>query len=682
MNFKKADKKIISLISAFLGILTAFLFITFHITWAWEAGARDWRTRWFSGNTRISDKVCLILLDQNSLNWGEEVNGWNWPWPREIYGVIIDFCKRSGAKAIGMDILFTEPSFYGEDDDKALANAISKSGNVAGAVFFTDGKIRFTKGAFPIDEIKKAYKILGNVNAFPDEDGIFRKTKPFVFFNDKIIPSLALATFLAGEDKTPKWNFTPKGIFLTDRFIPVDKKNNVILRYINPEKAFKKFSAAEILKKQLTYLETGEKSSLEKELKGKYVFIGFSAPGLHDLSPTPVDEKSPGVIIHATMLDNFLMGNFIKKTSFAVNFTLILFLAGLTAIFITWAQNPFAIFGLATIFMSLPVITALDFYKNGFVIPLAMCQICVISTLFSGLAIKYATEGWQKRFIKNAFKQYLSPVVIEQIIENPEKLKLGGEKKLLTILFSDIEGFTSISEKLEPQALASLLNQYLTAMTDIIIQEGGTVDKYEGDAIIAFWNAPLDVAGHEKKCIKAALRCQQKLNDMENFFKKRLGKKLKMRVGINTGWAVVGNFGSNTKFDYTAIGDAMNLAARLESINKEFYTYTMISESTKKGARHAVKTREIGKITVLGRQKPVIVFEPMSDEEYNRKKHMLNTFSSGLKAYYDGDFKKAEIFFSSIAEKDPPAKAYLKKCGYFLINPPENWRGIWQMTKK
>ena len=185
--------------------------MTFHITRSWEAGTLDWRARWFAGATGASGRVCLILLDQNSLNWGKEINGWRWPWPREIYGAIIDFCKRSGVKAVGMDILFTEPSFYGEDDDKALKNSILKSGNVAGAVFFTGGKMKFNKGAFPIDEIRKAYKILGNVNAFPDEDGVFRKTKPFVFFNGKIMPSLAIATYLAGEsERNSKWNFTPQ----------------------------------------------------------------------------------------------------------------------------------------------------------------------------------------------------------------------------------------------------------------------------------------------------------------------------------------------------------------------------------------------------------------------------------------------------------------------------------------
>ena len=194
--------------------------------------------------------------------------------------------------------------------------------------------------------------------------------------------------------------------------------------------------------------------------------------------------------------------------------------------------------------------------------------------------IYYTTEGRQKLFIKNAFKQYLSPAVIEELIQHPERLKLGGERRVLSIFFSDLEGFTGISEGLEPEELTALLNEYLSAMTDIIQEEGGTVDKYEGDAIIAFWNAPLLQPDHAERCVRAALRCQEKLAEMRPAFRERIGKDLRMRIGINSGPAVVGNMGSHTRFDYTMLGDAVNLAARLEGINKQFGTYTILSQAT------------------------------------------------------------------------------------------------------
>ncbi|MBN2060002.1 MAG: adenylate/guanylate cyclase domain-containing protein, partial [Deltaproteobacteria bacterium] len=194
--------------------------------------------------------------------------------------------------------------------------------------------------------------------------------------------------------------------------------------------------------------------------------------------------------------------------------------------------------------------------------------------------INYTIKGRQKRYIKNVFKQYLSPAVIERLVENPDKLALGGEMRELSIFFSDIQGFTGISEQLSPPELTALLNDYLSAMTDIILAEGGTIDKYEGDAIIAFWNAPLDVPDHAKRAVRSALLCGRKLSELRPGFRKRIGTDIYARIGINTGQVVVGNMGSNQRFDYTFLGDAGNLASRLEGVNKQFSTYLMVSEYT------------------------------------------------------------------------------------------------------
>ncbi len=229
--------------------------------------------------------------------------------------------------------------------------------------------------------------------------------------------------------------------------------------------------------------------------------------------------------------------------------------------------------------------------------------------------VNYSTEGRQKRYIKNAFKQYLSPAVIEQLISHPERLKLGGERRELSIFFSDLQGFTSISEGLSPEELTALLNEYLSAMTDIIQEEGGTVDKFEGDAIIAFWNAPLDLDDHALRAVRSALRCQESLARMRPAFRERVGKDLYMRIGINTGPAVVGNMGSHSRFDYTVLGDAVNLAARLEGINKQFKTYTMISQATLEQMADAFPVRELSRVAVVGRKEPVTVYEPMFEEE-------------------------------------------------------------------
>jgi adenylate cyclase len=219
-------------------------------------------------------------------------------------------------------------------------------------------------------------------------------------------------------------------------------------------------------------------------------------------------------------------------------------------------------------------------------------------------------------------------------------------------------------------------------MTNIIHEENGTVDKYEGDAIIAFWNAPLEVPKHADRAVRAAIRCQQVLAQMRPEFKERIGKEMFMRIGINTGPVVVGNLGSHTRFDYTMIGDAVNLAARLEGANKQFGTYTMISQSTRDMLGDILTMRELARIAVVGRREPVVVYEPMTAEEYEARKDILETFSQGLQLFYKGEFSQALEIFSTIRGLDSPAAAYAKKCRTIMEAPPNDWQGVWVMAGK
>jgi adenylate cyclase len=336
----------------------------------------------------------------------------------------------------------------------------------------------------------------------------------------------------------------------------------------------------------------------------------------------------------------------------------------------------------SAVFIVVPAFFVLGSYAKGFWLPMVVQEAAVGFSIITALVVNYATEGRQKRFIKSAFKQYLSPSVIEQLIQHPERLKLGGERKILSIFFSDLEGFTSISEGLAPEELTALLNDYLSAMTNIVQEEGGTVDKYEGDAIIAFWNAPLEVPEHAIRAVRAALRCQTHLSALRTGFKKRIGQDMFMRIGINTGPAVVGNLGSHTRFDYTMLGDAVNLAARLEGVNKEFGTYTMISQSTRDLLQDEFAVRELARVAVVGRKEPVTVYEPMFVAEYETRKDLLNTFAKGLELFYKGDFRRALETFSTIQNLDPAAFAYADKCQTMGENQPQNWQGVWVMTSK
>ncbi|MCX5840803.1 MAG: adenylate/guanylate cyclase domain-containing protein, partial [Deltaproteobacteria bacterium] len=623
------------------------------------------------------------------------------------------FCQRSGAKAVAFDVLFTEPSKYGVDDDRVFAAAIHDFKYFVGSVSLSQtegserrwpafapepafkvlgldqwllaagtGDVAFSRATFPIPEISVGAGILGDVHLNPDRDNVYRRAALFHVFDGRMLPSLALGCYLATQPGTPL-KIRTGHLTIGNREIPIDRRGNAILNFRGPAGTHKAYSAASVIQSELR-IQKGEKPTITEPdaFKDSYVFFGFSAPGLFDLRPTPVSGVYPGVEINATLLDNLLANDFIRPVPAAVVIgmtLLIALLAGLATSSVSGITKSAMVY---VFFIAAPVILCLIAYRQGFWLPLVVQETGVAVTLFSAGLIYYTTEGRQKMFIKNAFKQYLSPAVIEELIQHPEHLKLGGERRMLSIFFSDLEGFTGISEALDPEALTVLLNDYLSAMTDIIHEEGGTVDKYEGDAIIAFWNAPLQQSDHAIRCVRAALRCQVRLAEMRPMFRERLGKDLKMRIGINSGPAVVGNMGSHTRFDYTMIGDAVNLAARLEGINKQFGTYTLISQSAMEQMDGAFPVRELSKVAVVGRREPVVVYEPMLPDDVERRQNQLARFSEGLALFYQGDFPGAEALFSGLAEADPAARAYRTKCRELIDHPPEEWHGVWVITTK
>jgi adenylate cyclase len=382
------------------------------------------------------------------------------------------------------------------------------------------------------------------------------------------------------------------------------------------------------------------------------------------------------------MLDNLLSRDYMRSVPRVVTILIALVFAILAGGLVSSVSGALKSTTVYAVALPLPPLASLIFFSAGSWLPLMFVEMALVVTLVGAGLVNYATEGRQKRYIKGAFRQYLSPAVIEQLIAHPERLKLGGERRELSIFFSDLQGFTGISEGLSPEDLTALLNEYLSAMTDIIQDEGGTVDKYEGDAIIAFWNAPLDQEDHGVRAVRSALRCQSVLAQMRPSVRQRIGKDLYMRIGLNTGPAVVGNMGSHTRFDYTMLGDSVNLAARLEGINKQFKTYTMISQSTLDHMGDAFPVRELSRVAVVGRREPVTVYEPMLEEDYRRSEAILPVFSKGLEAFYAGDFAVAEKHFDAIAERDPAASCYVEKCRELLADPPSEWEGVWVMTSK
>jgi len=701
------------MIIGFISTLLALGLWQFRLLDTWEAKSWDWRVSVLAHKRAATDDIRLILLDQNSLDWAKEQNGLTWPWPRELYAAIINFCQRAGARAFAFDVLVSEPSSYGVEDDQTLGQAAATFGRMAAAMHVgeTGGSTSdwpahlpqpkfkltgaeawlaanqssgttFSRAVMPVPEIADNVRVLCNVHLEPDGDGVYRRVRLFSFFNDRFLPTLGIGAYLA-DNLASALRIKPGHFIIGRHSVPMDDDGNVILRFRGAAGTYQRYSAAAIIQSEIR-MRSGETPPVDpvQAFKNKFVLFGFSAPGLFDLRPTPVGGIFSGVEIHATMLDNLLSGDFMQSTPLWLTLMLTAFMAHGCAFWLSFVSSPARSVAISVGWIATPLVIVLSAYQWGYWQPLAVVEAGLLLSSALSVIANYATEGRQKRFIQTAFKHYLSPTVIDQLIANPERLKLGGERRIISIYFSDLQQFTAISETLNPETLTNFLNDYLSAMTDIILEEGGTVDKYEGDAIIAFWNAPLAVKEHAPKAVRAALRCQEKLAEMRPAFKDRIGKKVLMRIGINTGQAVVGNLGSNQRFDYTMIGDAVNLAARLESANKYFGTYTMISQFTHELLRNEFRSRELARLTVVGRKEPIIVYEPLSNAAYDGRKPLLDAFACGLEHFYSGRFNQAEKIFSRLKDRDPAAAAYCEKCRQLTVASPAKWDGVWLLSHK
>jgi adenylate cyclase len=418
--------------------------------------------------------------------------------------------------------------------------------------------------------------------------------------------------------------------------------------------------------------------------KDKIIIVGASAPGLFDLRSTPFSAVYPGAEIQATVIDNLIKGDFIHFPPPAVICLLIAFLALLVGIVTSLITKVWKIVIVAVFFFSLPAILSGISFFRGYWLDFVGPVFAVLLSFLAANILNYGFEGKERRFIKNVFRHYLSPDVIEKIIEDPSLLRLGGERREITSFFSDVAGFTSISEDLSPEDLVCLLNAYLSEMTEIILDTGGTLDKYEGDAIIAFWNAPLDHEDHATRACLAALRCQQRLSELRPGFQNQYGHSLYMRIGINSGPAVVGNMGSHRRFDYTAMGDTINLASRLEGAGKQYRVSILIGEKTYNLAKESVIAREVDIIRVVGKDKPVRVYELVGEKGAVPEGHLerIKTFHDALKLYREQKWDEALRLFQRY-EDDTLAEVYVDRTKRLKENPPAaDWTGVFDLIKK
>lgn len=486
-------------------------------------------------------------------------------------------------------------------------------------------------------------------------------------------------------------------IQLGDITIPVDERGQLLINYYGPEKMFCHYSLADLIqcesitgKPKHPRCEKEKIEILPEEIKDKIVLVGWTGAISQDLHPTPFQENFPGVEIHATVIENILQEDFLTRPASTILLdSLIILILGLTTGFLFPKLKPVTGILLALLCLALlaGLMHAAFIYSKvwlNFTFPFLLITLNYM-TLTS---FKYFTEERHKREIRTAFQHYISPAVVDEILQDVDKLKLGGERNYLTAMFSDIRGFTSMSERMKPEELVHFLNEYLTAMTNVILDYKGTVDKYMGDAIMAFYGAPLPQEDHGVRACKTAIQMIEKLRAMRIQWEAQNYPFLDIGIGINSGEMVVGNMGSQDRFDYTVIGDEVNLASRLEGVNKQYGTNILISDNTYKLLKdQPFIVRELDRITVKGKKEPVTIYELIGEGTPSPEvQDFIKTFEEGLKEYRNQNWDKAVSYFEGalkIKAEDKACKLFIERCQDYKLNPPSaDWDGVYKMKTK
>ena len=657
------------------------------------------------------DEIVIIDMDGRS----ESELGRFQQWPRSYFTRLINYLDKGKAAIIGLDILFVEDK-RDPQSDREFIEAIRNSGNVVNAMYFEQEdslswryrmqtpprEFNWEKFAYFLDpkardlfpyndrigneffDLLNAGYSLGHVNFRADIDGVVRKIHLFSNFLDHSYPSLAFRIFtsLAGinEVKIKKG----EGIHLISEgaevgLIPVDDNGNMLINWAGNFQTFRYISFYDVLEERIP----------SAYFKDKVVFVGTSLPGLFDLRSTPFNTQFPGVEIHANILYTLLNGEFIGSFSAFQSFIFYAalgILVGIIIIFLSplWSILVIFLVGILEIFFAYYF-----HWEYNFWIPVINPIGTLLVTFSLVYSYRYITEEKGKRFIKDTFSHFVTHSVVEELLANPDKIKLGGERKNCTVFFSDVAGFTSISEKLTPEALVKLLNDYLTEMTNIVFEYEGMLDKYEGDAIMAVFGAPIAHGNHAVKGCSAALAMQEQLVKLRELWGRQGRPQLSARCGLNSGDMVVGNMGSETRFDYTVMGDAVNLGARLEPANKTYGTNIMIGENTYLMAKDEIIARQLDLLRVIGKSNPVKVYELVGLKNKGipaAKQQVLDIFAKGFESYLNMEWGIALKYFQqalAIDRNDRPSKTYVGRCEQFMQNPPpEGWDGVYTMLTK
>jgi adenylate cyclase len=620
----------------------------------------DWRLTHTAQPATARRDIALVDIDEYSLR-NLEPNTGQWPWPRAVHSMLIDFLARAPAKIVVYDVVFSGgdtrsgfpfggATWTGAESDQALADSVKTAGNVIVPVDATfegasigeaprppDAGFRLETAtpadrkvvAPPFSALADAASGFGHNLFVLDADGPLRHTVPFVRAGGVFIPSLGLAAALRALGFHPDAvRIEHEVLKIGDRAMPLSLRRTRsaegvqayqwgLINFRGPalledlkSRPYPSYAFFDLLYSEQQILD-GQKPNVDPALfKDKLVFVGVTATGLTDAFETPFSRGSmPGMQVHAGVADDILSNRFMREGGSAVRLATVIgssLAVGLVATLVSafWAT------GIVVIFIAVFGWMATMLFAGGYWMNVTQPVLASSLALFGSVSYQYFVEGREKRKMKRLFGQYVSKDVYEQLVANPSLARLGGQRREMTVLFSDIRGFTTVTEKGQPEEIVGMLNEYFTRMVDIVFRHRGTVDKFVGDMVMALFGAPLDDPDHADHAVQAALEMIAELQKLNAGWKAQ-GRfaELDIGVGVNTGIMIAGNIGSDAIMSYTVIGDAVNLGSRLESLNKQYGTRIIVSDATRRALKGRYDYRPLGDVVVKGKTEPVAIFE-------------------------------------------------------------------------
>jgi adenylate cyclase len=608
-----------------------------------------------------SSEIVIVAIDNESI---QEIGVW--PWPRSIHAAIIDKLTQYDAEVIGYDVTFSESS--SENEDTGLQDALETNPNI---LLASEATLSIAKGALPqstqiLEPLGQFQNVanFGTTTLLTDGDGIVRRAS-LVFEQDGILQKSFALQIAELSDTTIDWQQY------------LDEHGVYSIPYTSGPESFSIISANDVIS-----------GSASKNLfENKIVLVGSTAPNLHDAFLTPMDhgQLMSGVELQANIIQGLQEGRVLDTIPINTRGILYLILAAALALISKRLRLRFAVpLTILTLFIYLLAANILSL--KDLIIPVLYPSILIISVSTLDIAYRYFNEKKRRQWIRTAFERYLAPQVIEQIMKDEQALKLGGEKAELTILFSDIRSFTTISEQLSPEEVVSLLNTYLSSMTQTILDTQGVVDKFIGDAVMALWGAPIKQPDQATLAATTALKMQSALKELNKTWENEGHPTLTIGIGIHTGEVIVGNMGSEKRFDYTAIGDNVNLASRIESLTKQYGVMILISQTTKDQLPSSFATRIADKVVVKGRSTPVNIYELISYSKDLSKQNQkdITQFTTAFDLYQEGKWDEARTIFKNLetTNDDKLSELYVTRCTKMKRKKPSDWDGIFIATSK